>query len=137
MVQPVHTVPKDAKLLAVLLSALDIEEYEDNIIHLLLQFVHSYSTRVLHEALLLAHHAQRSALEVSDVVLAISQASLFVCQHHFLKDHCLVLFQSARRPDPRAHDCRAEQASAAHYPRSLWNPCAARTYLVLFIYPNK
>jgi transcription initiation factor TFIID subunit 9B len=67
--------PRDAKIMALLLSALDLEEYEDNVIHILLAFMKNYTSTVLTESVLLSQHSGRGGLplEVSDVVLAISQ----------------------------------------------------------------
>jgi transcription initiation factor TFIID subunit 9B len=72
------TSPRDAKLMALLLGALDLEEYEDNVIHILLAFMKNYTTSILTESVLLCQHAGRagSAIEVADVVLAISQVFL-------------------------------------------------------------
>ncbi|KAL3899426.1 MAG: hypothetical protein SGCHY_002055 [Lobulomycetales sp.] len=67
--------PRDARLTGLLLAALDLGDYEDNVVHVLLKFIHSYTQNVLGEAALLALHAGRNpaTLEIADVVLAISQ----------------------------------------------------------------
>lgn len=49
--------PRDARLTGLLLAALDLGDYEDNVVHVLLKFIHSYTQNVLGEAALLALHA--------------------------------------------------------------------------------
>lgn len=65
--------PRDAKLLSLLLQSLDIPDHDPNVIHLLLKFIHSYTSSILTESSLYAQHCGRSDVQLQDVILAINQ----------------------------------------------------------------
>jgi len=63
--------PRDAKVVALILSSMGISEYEPKVLNQLLELMHRYTTEVLHDALLYSEHAGRPELELEDVRLAI------------------------------------------------------------------
>ncbi|KAJ3085675.1 Transcription initiation factor TFIID subunit 9B [Quaeritorhiza haematococci] len=67
---PLH-MPRDAKLLSLLLQSMDIDDYEPKVIPQLLEFTHRYVVDVLTDAQLFAEHAGRSELDLADVRLAV------------------------------------------------------------------
>ncbi|KAI8923335.1 transcription initiation factor IID, 31kD subunit-domain-containing protein [Entophlyctis helioformis] len=68
--------PRDARLVSLILQSLDIDDYEPRVIPQLLEFVHRHILDLLQDAQMFADHAGHKDLEVTDVRLAIeSRAS--------------------------------------------------------------
>lgn len=63
--------PQEAKIVALILQSMGVEEYEPNVIHQFLEFMHRYVADVLQDALVYADHASKSTLDLEDVRLAI------------------------------------------------------------------
>eukprot|EP00842_Homolaphlyctis_polyrhiza_P001536 jgi/Hompol1/2383/HPOL_001441-RA len=64
--------PRDAKLLSLILQSADVEDYEPRVIPQLLEFGHRYVLDVLQDAQVFADHCGRKDIEVEDVRLAIA-----------------------------------------------------------------
>eukprot|EP01102_Stenamoeba_stenopodia_P005848 TRINITY_DN16561_c0_g1_i1.p1 TRINITY_DN16561_c0_g1~~TRINITY_DN16561_c0_g1_i1.p1 ORF type:complete len:200 (+),score=59.21 TRINITY_DN16561_c0_g1_i1:153-752(+) len=63
--------PRDAKIVALILSSMGISDYEPKVLNQLLELMHRYTTEVLQDSLLYAEHSGRSDLDLEDVRLAI------------------------------------------------------------------
>ncbi|KAF9208591.1 Transcription initiation factor TFIID subunit 9 [Haplosporangium sp. Z 27] len=63
--------PRDAKVISLILQSLSVEDAEQKVIHQLLEFAHRYTTDVFQDALLYSEHAGRSEVGLEDVKLAI------------------------------------------------------------------
>ncbi|KAF8984138.1 Transcription initiation factor TFIID subunit 9 [Entomortierella lignicola] len=63
--------PRDAKVISLILQSLSVEDAEQKVIHQLLEFAHRYTTDVFQDALLYSEHAGRSEVGSEDVKLAI------------------------------------------------------------------
>ncbi|KAH6598643.1 hypothetical protein BASA50_003679 [Batrachochytrium salamandrivorans] len=63
--------PRDAKLVSLILQAADVDDYEPRLIPQLLEFAHRYVQDVLQDSQVFADHAGHKELEVDDVRLAI------------------------------------------------------------------
>ncbi|KAJ3226816.1 Transcription initiation factor TFIID subunit 9B [Clydaea vesicula] len=72
-VQDPQLVPKDAKLLNLLMEALGIKNYDPNCTLLLLQFMKTYTANLLQDAQAYAQHDNRTEIEHQDIQLAITQ----------------------------------------------------------------
>jgi transcription initiation factor TFIID subunit 9B len=68
-----NDVPMEAKLVALILRSMGVEEHEPRVIPQLLEFMHRYVGQVLQDSLLYCQHAGKppSALDLEDVRLAI------------------------------------------------------------------
>jgi len=64
-------VPEEAKLVALILKSMGVEEYEPNVIPQFLEFMHRYVTDVLQDSLIYAEHSGKGVLDLEDVRLAI------------------------------------------------------------------
>lgn len=65
------TVPRDAKVISLILRSLGIEHCEPKVIIQLLEFAYKYSTDVLSDALVYAEHCGRKNITTSDVKLSL------------------------------------------------------------------
>ncbi|KAJ3214010.1 Transcription initiation factor TFIID subunit 9B [Dinochytrium kinnereticum] len=65
------TLPRDAKLVSLILQAMDIPDYDPRVLPQLLEFMHRYVLDILADAQLFSEHASRSNIEVDDVRLAV------------------------------------------------------------------
>ncbi|KAF9172956.1 Transcription initiation factor TFIID subunit 9 [Mortierella sp. AD011] len=63
--------PRDAKVISLILQSLSVEDAEQKVIHQLLEFAHRYTTDVFQDALLYSEHAGRTEVGLEDVKLAI------------------------------------------------------------------
>ncbi|GJJ70510.1 transcription initiation factor TFIID subunit 9B [Entomortierella parvispora] len=63
--------PRDAKVISLILQSLSVEDAEQKVIHQLLEFAHRYTTDVFQDALLYSEHAGRTEVGLDDVRLAI------------------------------------------------------------------
>ncbi|KAJ1550962.1 Transcription initiation factor TFIID subunit 9B, partial [Nowakowskiella sp. JEL0078] len=66
-----NDLPRDARMVSLLLLALDIDEYEPRVVPLLLEFMHRYVSDVLQDAQLFAEHAGHPDIDLSDIKLAV------------------------------------------------------------------
>lgn len=64
-------IPRDAKVVALILKSMGVEHYEPRVVNQLLEFIHRYTTEVLEDAQLYASHAEKSDVDLEDVRLAI------------------------------------------------------------------
>lgn len=65
------SVPREAKLVSVILRSLGIEECEPKVLIQLLEYCYKYSTSILVDAKMYAVHCEREKLTVDDVKLAL------------------------------------------------------------------
>ncbi|KAI9179486.1 Transcription initiation factor TFIID subunit 9 [Blastocladiella emersonii ATCC 22665] len=63
--------PRDARLIELLLTSAGIQDCDEQVVPMLLEFAHRYVSDVLSEAMLFAEHAHRADLSVDDVKLAV------------------------------------------------------------------
>ncbi|PVU89151.1 hypothetical protein BB561_005522 [Smittium simulii] len=64
-------IPRDIKLMSILLQSQGIEDCETNIANQLLEFSKKYTLEVLQDALVYSEHAEKKELDVDDIKLAI------------------------------------------------------------------
>merc|ERR1712137_650280 len=64
-------VPKDAKVIALILESMGVQEYEPRVINQFLEFMYRYVADVLQDAKIYSEHANRDKIELSDVTLAV------------------------------------------------------------------
>lgn len=67
--------PKDAHVMASILSDMGISEWEPRVINQLLEFSYNYVTSVLEDAKMLSGHARKKNIDVEDVRLAVQMYS--------------------------------------------------------------
>lgn len=72
MSSPKEAKPRDARLIHLLLSSLNVSAYEENVPLQLLTFAHQYVHSALTDAQTFQDHRNAKELEVSDVKLAIA-----------------------------------------------------------------
>uniref|UniRef100_A0A7S1VHH7 Transcription initiation factor TFIID subunit 9 n=1 Tax=Sexangularia sp. CB-2014 TaxID=1486929 RepID=A0A7S1VHH7_9EUKA len=65
-------VPRDAKIMSLLISSMGISEYDPRIIVQLLEFEYRLATELLSDAIQYADHSGRALVRSSDVKLAIA-----------------------------------------------------------------
>ncbi|KAJ3414938.1 Transcription initiation factor TFIID subunit 9B [Chytridiales sp. JEL 0842] len=72
-VQDPNQMPRDAKLVSLLLEAMGVEDYDQRVVPQLLEMIHRYVLDTVSDAQLYAAHASRSpdSLEIEDLKLAI------------------------------------------------------------------
>ncbi|KAI9143945.1 transcription initiation factor IID, 31kD subunit-domain-containing protein [Paraphysoderma sedebokerense] len=63
--------PQTAKLLALLMQSMGIDESDPRVTQMLLEFAHRYIIDTLHDSLLYSDHAGRTEIDIEDVKLAI------------------------------------------------------------------
>ncbi|KAJ3289560.1 Transcription initiation factor TFIID subunit 9 [Borealophlyctis nickersoniae] len=63
--------PRDAKLVSLILDSMDVDEYDPKVVPQLLEFMHRYVIDVLGDAQLFADHAGHKEIEMNDISLAI------------------------------------------------------------------
>ncbi len=61
--------PRDAKVIATILKAMGVEEFQPRVMNQLLEFLYRYVTEVLQDAQLYSEHASRTELSLEDVQL--------------------------------------------------------------------
>ncbi|KAI9032684.1 transcription initiation factor IID, 31kD subunit-domain-containing protein [Phycomyces nitens] len=66
-----QTRPRDARIIALILQSLGVEDYDPKVVQQLLEFAHRYTTDVFQDALIYAEHAAKSDLDLDDIQLAI------------------------------------------------------------------
>jgi len=64
-------VPRDAKLIGLILKAMGVEEFQPRVINQFLEFMHRYVTEVLQDAVVYSEHSNKTELDLEDVRLAI------------------------------------------------------------------
>ncbi|OAD76263.1 hypothetical protein PHYBLDRAFT_16454 [Phycomyces blakesleeanus NRRL 1555(-)] len=69
--QQQQTRPRDARIIALILQSLGVEDYDPKVVQQLLEFAHRYTTDVFQDALVYAEHAAKSDLDLDDIQLAI------------------------------------------------------------------
>ncbi|KAJ3334083.1 Transcription initiation factor TFIID subunit 9 [Blyttiomyces sp. JEL0837] len=65
------SIPRDAKLISLLIQAMGVEDYDPRVLPQLLEFMHRYVLDVLSDAQLFSEHAGRNEIDVDDVRLAV------------------------------------------------------------------
>ncbi|KAJ1976242.1 Transcription initiation factor TFIID subunit 9 [Dimargaris verticillata] len=68
---PVEELPKEAKIMALILQAQGVEDCDPKVVNQLLDFAHRYTTEVFQDALLYSEHAGKAELDLEDVRLSI------------------------------------------------------------------
>eukprot|EP00002_Diphylleia_rotans_P012750 TRINITY_DN2491_c0_g1_i2.p1 TRINITY_DN2491_c0_g1~~TRINITY_DN2491_c0_g1_i2.p1 ORF type:complete len:168 (+),score=41.05 TRINITY_DN2491_c0_g1_i2:51-554(+) len=63
--------PRDAKVMAHILQSMGVEDYEPRVIHQLIEFMYRYLSEVFQDAQVYSQHANKTALDVEDVRLAV------------------------------------------------------------------
>jgi histone H3/H4 len=63
--------PREVDALERILGSMEVESYDPQVLHQLLEFTHRYVAEVLYDARTYMHHAQRTDLNIADVRLAI------------------------------------------------------------------
>ncbi|KAI7870657.1 transcription initiation factor IID, 31kD subunit-domain-containing protein [Spinellus fusiger] len=66
-----QTRPRDARIIALILQSLGVEDYDPKVVHQLLEFAHRYTTDVFQDALVYAEHAAKADVDLEDIQLAI------------------------------------------------------------------
>ncbi|TPX34030.1 hypothetical protein SmJEL517_g03176 [Synchytrium microbalum] len=69
--QDASQIPRDARLISLLLQSMGIEEYEPRVLHQLLEFMHRYVLDVLNDSMVVADHAGRQEINNADLELAV------------------------------------------------------------------
>ncbi|GIY83867.1 transcription initiation factor TFIID subunit 9 [Caerostris darwini] len=69
------SIPKDAQIIDAILKEMNILDYEDRVLNLLLEFTNRYVSGVIDDAQRLASHSNKKIIDVPDVSLAINQQS--------------------------------------------------------------
>eukprot|EP01112_Ceratiomyxa_fruticulosa_P011966 TRINITY_DN3297_c0_g1_i1.p1 TRINITY_DN3297_c0_g1~~TRINITY_DN3297_c0_g1_i1.p1 ORF type:complete len:222 (+),score=73.39 TRINITY_DN3297_c0_g1_i1:266-931(+) len=64
-------VPRDAKIMAMVLKAMGVDEYEPKVVNQLLEFMYRYVYEVFQDAQLYADHAGKGDIDLHDIKLAI------------------------------------------------------------------
>lgn len=95
-------VPKEAKIITMLLSTLSVPECEPRIISFLMEFMFSilaifynyigYSTEVFKEALALSEHAKKSTISKEELKLAVSINSRIL--HSKILSRAVILYNN-------------------------------------------
>ncbi|RKP36829.1 transcription initiation factor TAFII31 [Dimargaris cristalligena] len=67
----VDELPKEAKIMSLILQAQAIEDCDKKVVNQLLDFAHRYTVEVFQDALIYSEHAGKNDLDVEDVRLAI------------------------------------------------------------------
>ena len=65
------SLPRDAKLLSLLLESLGIHDYDPLVIHQLLELSNRHMTDLLQDAQVYSEHAEKKEMTVEDVKLAV------------------------------------------------------------------
>jgi transcription initiation factor TFIID subunit 9B len=63
--------PRDARTVAAILDAMGVEEYDERVVHQLLELLYRHVWSVLDDARVYSEHADKAAIDVDDVKLAI------------------------------------------------------------------
>ncbi|KAI8816852.1 transcription initiation factor IID, 31kD subunit-domain-containing protein [Fimicolochytrium jonesii] len=74
--QDALSLPKDAKMVSLVLQALGVDEYEPRVVPQLLEFMHRYVLDVLGDARTYADHANHTQINTNDIRLAIEGRSV-------------------------------------------------------------
>ncbi|RKO96998.1 hypothetical protein CXG81DRAFT_485, partial [Caulochytrium protostelioides] len=89
--------PRDAKLISLILGALNVQEYEPKVIPQLLEFMHRYIIDILTDAQAYAEHAGRTHVELADIRLAVEALVSHAFTKPPSKDFLLTLAQEKNR----------------------------------------
>lgn len=86
-----YTVPREAKLVSLLLSSCGVGDCEPKVVQQLMEFMHRYVTDVLQEASLYSEHAGKAELDYEDLRLSIrnQQRNMFIQPPS--RDVCLLI----------------------------------------------
>ncbi|KAI4329081.1 hypothetical protein L6164_021383 [Bauhinia variegata] len=71
MAEKDEDLPRDAKIVKLLLKSMGVEDYEPRVIHKFLELWYRYVVDVLTDAQVYSEHANKSAIDCDDVKLAI------------------------------------------------------------------
>ena len=132
--------PKDARIVALILKSMGIDEFDPRVIHQLLEFMHQYTTNVFQDAQLYADHAAKPAidLEVSlhhyitcARVIPWTEHAVVVCvlslsgraASHSIARELLVHTATASRAAART-GTEEEQPTVADHSRQAWRLAA-------------
>jgi len=63
--------PRDAKVVALILKSMGVEDYEPRVLNQFLEFLHRYTTDVLQDAQVFCEHSNKTEIDLDDVRLAI------------------------------------------------------------------
>lgn len=63
--------PRDGKIVKELLRSMNIDDYEPQVVHQLLELWYRYAADVLTDAQMYSEHAEKSVIDSDDVKLAI------------------------------------------------------------------
>lgn len=63
--------PRDAKVIATILKAMGVEEFQPRVVNQQMEFLYRYVTEVLQDAQLYMEHAGRSEISLEDVQLVL------------------------------------------------------------------
>ncbi|KAI9334951.1 transcription initiation factor TAFII31 [Obelidium mucronatum] len=63
--------PRNAKLISLIMQAMDVNDYQPAVLPQLIDFMHRYTLDVVGDAQLFAEHAGRTEVDVDDVRLAV------------------------------------------------------------------
>eukprot|EP00088_Acartia_fossae_P036654 TRINITY_DN37859_c0_g1_i1.p1 TRINITY_DN37859_c0_g1~~TRINITY_DN37859_c0_g1_i1.p1 ORF type:complete len:176 (-),score=32.36 TRINITY_DN37859_c0_g1_i1:133-660(-) len=69
--KPVPAIPKEAQVMAGILRALGINEYDPGVLTQMLEFSYRYITNILEDAKLYSNHARKRTIDIDDVKLAV------------------------------------------------------------------
>lgn len=69
--KPMSEIPRDAKIVSLILKSIGIDECEPKVIQQFLEFMYRHTTQVLEEGMLFSQHAGREELNLDDVRLAL------------------------------------------------------------------
>ncbi|RGB23725.1 transcription initiation factor IID, 31kD subunit-domain-containing protein [Rhizophagus diaphanus] len=64
-------VPRDSRVMQLILQAAGVEDYEPKVVQQLLEFAHRYTVDVIQDASAYAEHAAKNDIDIDDVKLAI------------------------------------------------------------------
>jgi transcription initiation factor TFIID subunit 9B len=67
-----ETKPRDARLLHLLLTSLNVPQYEEQVPQQLLTFAHNYVASIIQDSLVYQEHRGASSLDTSDIKLAVA-----------------------------------------------------------------
>lgn len=68
-----NVLPRDAKIISLLLKNHGIDECEPKVIQMLIEFAYKHTLDILQESLIYADHAERRELSIDDIRLAIQK----------------------------------------------------------------
>jgi transcription initiation factor TFIID subunit 9B len=69
--EPSSSSPRDARTITAILDAMGVEEYDEHVVHQLLELLYRHVWSVLDDARVYSEHADKPAIDADDVKLAI------------------------------------------------------------------